>query len=162
MNRLTIRLVLLALALLGIWYLYPPPTQEATADIIRRTTLTVNVPGSGDGNGGSAETGEVIQGRVVRVDIDYAAGITTTTDLTLYDATDLIDMNLVSRTDTVTDAQVFPTISLTDNTGAAVTYDGTREIKDYPALAGKLTATLTQTTAATPAVTMDIYWIEEK
>lgn len=162
MNRLTIRLVLLALALLGIWYLYPPPTQEATADIIRRTTLTVNVPGSGDGNGGSAETGEVIQGRVVRVDIDYAAGITTTTDLTLADATDLIDTNVVNRSNTATDASIYPTVGLTNNAGTAVTYDGTRPIVDYYPIAGKLTATLTQTTAATPAVTIEIYWLQDK
>lgn len=82
--------------------------------------------------------------------------------MTLYDATDLIDTNIVSRANTATDAQVFPTISLTDNTGAAVTYDGTRAIKDYPPVAGKLTAALTQTTAMTPAVTLDIYWKEQK
>ena len=157
---LSIYLAGLVAALLYTQLSAPVQAAPSAAPAIHRERLTLNVPGSGDGQSGSVTSGTVIQGRVVRVDIDYGAGVTTTTDLTLADSTALGTANVVSLSNTATDAVVYPTVGLTTNAGVAVTYDGTRPIVDYYPVAGKLTLTLAQTTAATPCATVDIYWEE--
>jgi hypothetical protein len=128
------------------------------AAVVRRERLTITTAGADGSAAGSTTTGSILQGRVVRVDLDYAAGITTTTDLTLADGTALGTVNVVSVADSATDAVLYPTIGLTDNTGTARTNDGTYPVVAYPPVAGKLTASLAQSTAATPALTIDIYW----
>ena len=150
------------LILLGLWFLLSLSPHNSEAAIIKRSRLTVTATGEDGSATGSDTTDEVIQGQVVRVDIDYDGTLTTTTDLTLSESDDLIATNVINRSNSVTDASVFPTVGLTNNAGTAVTYDGTRPIVDYYPVVGKLTASLAQTTAATPAVTIDIYWREDK
>lgn len=161
MKNLT-RSSLLVVALLGLWWLYPQQSQEVGAapdtSLLKRERLAITATGADGAAGGSDTTDNLITGRVIRVDIDYAAGITDTTDLTLTDSGSLATVNIVNKTDTITDGVVYPAVGLTDNTGTALTYDGTRPVVDYYPVAGRLTATITQTTAATPAVTIDIYY----
>lgn len=136
------------------------PAYETSGPTIKREKLTIDTTGADGGASGSATTDAVMTGRIVRVDVDFAAGITTTTDLTLAQANDLIATNIVSLSDTITDTQLFPTIQITDNAGTGRTYDGTRPVVDYYPVADELTVTIAQTTAATPAVTIDIYYEE--
>lgn len=155
------RLFVLAIVLVILAGLFSEPADiTAGAGMVKFQKITVNSTGS-EGSAGGSDTSDVIQGRVVRVDIDYAAGITTTTDLTVYGTNDLITTNVVNRANTATDAQLFPTVQLTDNTGTGRTYDGTRPVVDYYPVSDQLTVSITQTTAATPAVTVEIFYVED-
>lgn len=157
MKARAIAYLFLLIALL--WGYFSQAGQAAPASVIlKRERLAITTTGADGAASGSDMTDNLITGRVVRVDIDYAAGITTTTDLTLADSGSLATVNVVNKTNTATDGVVYPAVGLTDNTGAALTYDGTRPVVDYYPVAGRLTATITQTTAATPAVTIDIYY----
>lgn len=127
---------------------------------IKKERLTITSSGADGSASGSATTQSVIQGRVVRVDVDFAGGITTTTDLTLAGANDLVSANIVNITNSATDAVLYPHVQVTNNAGTGLTLDGTRLKTDYYPVADVLTLSIAQTTAATPAVTVDIYYAE--
>lgn len=127
---------------------------------IKKERLTVTTTGADGSAGGTATTADTISGRIVRVDIDFSGSATTTTDLTLAEVDDLITTNIVSISNSVTDTQVFPTVQITDNAGTGRTYDGTRPVVDYYPVADELVLTLAQSTALTPAVTVEIYYME--
>lgn len=154
-----IALMLVSLfAVVGAVVFYAAPTGQAApvGSDIQRERLTINVTGTG----ASATTRKIINGRIVRVDLDYAAGLTTTTDVTLSGANDLVTNNVVNLTNTATDTSIYPSVQLTDNAGAGRTFDGTYPVvAPYP-VNDLLTAVITQTGAATPAVVIDIYYQE--
>jgi hypothetical protein len=155
LNLVILASLLLVCAVLVVPFLLHNQAAQAAPDgagLIKRERITVNV---GSTLSNTVTSNAVIQGRVVRVDVNYGAGVTTTTDLTLYDD---FGVNVVNRANTATDATLYPAVGLTDNTGAALSYDGTRPVvMPYP-VAGLLTALITETTAATPAVVLDVYW----
>jgi hypothetical protein len=133
---------------------------ETQGPTIKKERLKINANGADGSATGTGNTEVLITGQVVRVDVDFAAGITTTTDLTLAGANDLVSANIVNLSNTATDAVLYPHVQVTNNAGTGLTLDGTRLKTDYYPVADILTLTITQTTAATPAVTVDVYYRE--
>jgi len=156
-------LVVIALALaISTLPVYPLERVSASpqATIIKRERVTVTTTGVEGSASGSNTTQAVINGQVLRIDVDYGT-LTTTTDITIGQTNESVAALVVTKSDSVTDATYYPSVILTDNGGTARTYDGTRPVvMPYPA-ADQFTVTLAQTTAATPAVTVDIYYRSE-
>ncbi len=138
-----------------------PEAQGATnGPTVKRERLKINANGATGSASGSGNTEVLLTGQIVRIDIDFAAGITTTTDLTLYGANDLITTNVVNLANTATDITLYPHIQVTNSAGTGLTLDGTRLKTDYYPVSDILTLAIAQTSAATPAVTVDIYYRE--
>jgi len=76
-------------------------------------------------DGTATATGRLIKGEILSVEINYPTN-TCTVDL---DSQEAITQKIVDLAADNTDKVVYPTISAQDNTGSAVTYDGTNEIK---------------------------------
>lgn len=148
----TLSLILLALVLASL-----PVEAASPLQTLKRERVTVTTSGTTGSAGGSAATRAVVQGEIMRIDVDYGS-LTTTTDLTIYQTNESVQNLIVNKANSATDATYYPTIGLTDNTGAARTYDGTRPVVAPFPVADTLTVVLTQSTAATPAVTIDIYY----
>jgi hypothetical protein len=133
---------------------------ETQGPTIKKERVKVNSTGTTPNANGTGNTEVLITGQIVRVDIDFATGITTVTDLTLAGANDLVSTNIVNLTDTATDVVLYPHVQVTNNAGTGLTLDGTRLKTDYYPVADILTLSITNTTVATPAVTVDIYYRE--
>lgn len=129
--------------------------------MLKKARLTVTTTGSAGSATGSGQTEDTIDGRIVRVDVDYHASAPATTDLTLAQASELIATNIVSLTDNNSDTQLFPTVQVTDNGGTGRTYDTTEPVVDYYPAADELVATVSGCDALDPAVTLEIYYLEE-
>ena len=161
--KITRTLVLAVLLLVGVMLIDFAPASYAgpAGPTIKRERVKVNsLTGTTPNANGTGNTEVLITGRIVRVDVDFAAGITTTTDLTIYGANDLVTANVVNLSNTATDAVVYPHVQMTNNAGTGLTLDGTRLKTDYYPVADILTVAITNTTTATPAVTVDIYYEE--
>ena len=108
--------------------------------------------GAAAGSAGSAtSTGysTPINGTILAVYVDYQGSPPAgTTDFTLSDEDDPASTAIVSRTNTATDAMLYPRAAATDNTGTAVTYDGTNEIYVPFPVHGRLEATIAGANAA--------------
>jgi hypothetical protein len=133
---------------------------ETQGPTIKKERVKITSSGTDGSATGTSDTEVLLTGQIVRVDIDFAAGITTTTDLTLAGANDLVSANIVNLSNTATDVVLYPHVQVTNNAGTGLTLDGTRLKTDYYPVADILTLTIAQTTAATPAVTVDIYYRE--
>lgn len=148
----TLALILLALVLASL-----PVEAASPLKTLKRERVTVTTTGTTGSASGSASTSAVIQGEIVRIDVDYGS-LTTTTDLTIAQTNETVANQIVNKVNSATDATYYPSVILTDNTGTARTYDGTRPVVGRYYAADTLTVSLAQTTAATPAVTVDIYY----
>jgi hypothetical protein len=126
--------------------------------MLKKTRLEVVTTGEAGSATGTATTDETIQGRIVRVDVVYHGSAPATTDLTLAEVSDLIATNIVSMTDNNSDTQLFPTVQVTDNGATGRTYDSTEPVVDYYPVADELVATVSQSDALDPAVTLEIYY----
>lgn len=135
------------------------PVDAAPSAVLKRERLTVTTAGATGSASGSRATSAIIQGEIVRIDVDYGS-LTTTTDITIAQTNELVSNPIVVKANNITDTTFFPTIILTDNSGTARTYDGTRPVVSRYYAADQVTVTLGQSTAATPAVTVDIYYEE--
>jgi hypothetical protein len=133
---------------------------ETQGVTIKKERVKITSTGAEGSATGTNDTEVLLTGQIVRVDVDFAAGITTTTDLTLAGANDLVSANIVNLSNTATDIVLYPHVQVTNNAGTGLTLDGTRLLTDYYPVADILTLTIAQTTAATPAVTVDIYYKE--
>lgn len=155
-------IVFLALFILAIIAgLLSLPTQAApnAASSIRRERIAVTANGTTGSAGGTATSSAVVQGQIMRIDVDYGS-LTTTTDITITQTNETVSNPVVVKGNSVTDATYYPSVILTDNSGTSRTYDGTRPVVMPYLAADQLTVTISQTTAATPAVTVDVYWKE--
>lgn len=129
--------------------------------MIKKTRLAVTTTGSAGSATGTAVTEVVIQGRIVRVDINFHDSAPAgTTDFTLAQTNEDQTENIVSLTNTVTDVTIYPTVQLTDLAGVARTMDGTRPLVDYFPVADTLTATVSQSDALTDAAVVEVYYEE--
>ena len=158
--KLLFRFSLLLLALAGLWVFNSFPTGSARADIIKREKITITTTGSAGSASGSATTSAVICGQIVRVDVDYHASTPATADITLKEVDDQIDTSVVTKADSTTDAQYYPTVQLTASDGTARTMDGTRPLVNYYPVCDRMIASLAQGDALTGAAVVMIYWKE--
>lgn len=124
---------------------------------VRIKVTTTGVAGSATGTGTSDE---IAQGFVVGVAVNYHTSAPATTDLTLTEASELVSTNILTRSNTATDIVLYPTVQLTDNAGAGLTYDGTRVRSGYYPVSDYLKVTLAQCDALTNAVVVDVYVLE--
>lgn len=152
-------LFLSAVILAGLLWPARGYTAPAFAPTLHKERVTVNATGDDGSASGSATTSAVIAGQIMRIDVDYGS-LTTTTNITITQTNERVSNPIVAKADSATDATYYPSIILTDNAGAARTYDGTRPVVMPYVSADQLTIALVETTAATPAVTVDIYWKE--
>lgn len=137
-----------------------PVDASPNQSVVKREHLVINVDGAS--TSGSDTTDLILEGEIVRVDIDFASGLTTTSDLSISGVSDLVTTEVVSLTNTATDTVMWPGVGMVDNGNTALTYtsDNDPVVSRYY-YADKLVANLRQTSAATPAVTIDIYYVEE-
>ena len=156
-NIFRVALVFAAVAVIALMMTTTGSEATPRQSQVFRDRIKVTTSAAGNGTANSA----LIQGQIVRVDLNYLAGISNTADVTIYGVNDLVTQNIVSETDSVTDIIIYPTVGLTDNDGAAVTYDGTRQIKGFYSVSDIMTVAISQTTESTSALTVDIYWIGE-
>ena len=159
-----INLSILCFALIGLtvvsWPGFRAEAAPAYVSAIKTESISITTTGSAGSATGTATTGATICGQVLRVDVDYSASAPSTADLTLKEVSDQIDTNIVTKSNSATDAQYYPTVQLTANDGTARTMDGTRPLVDYYPVCDELIATLAQSDALTPSVTIAIYYKE--
>ena len=127
------------------------PRQETTI-MLKSHKLTVNTTGAAGLATGAADTGAVIRGRIVRIDIDYNPAAPATTDLTIVEKSTLLPKTLVNLANTNTDTTVYPAFQLTDETGTGVAEYQSVPVNDY------LTVALDQCDPLSPAVTVEIFY----
>lgn len=149
----TLSLILLALVLASL------PVDAAPLKTLKRERLTVTTAGSTGSASGSATTSAIVRGEIMRIDVDYGS-LTTTTDITITQANELVSAPIVAKQNSATDATYYPSVILTDNGATSRTFDGTRPVvRPFP-VNDLLSVSVAQTTAATPAITIDVYWEE--
>jgi hypothetical protein len=120
--------------------------------MLKSHKLTVDTTGAAGLATGSADTGEVIRGRIIRIDVDYNAAAPATTDLTITEKSALLPKTLVSLPNTNADTTIYPAFQLTDETGTGVAEYESVAVNDY------LTVALDQCDALTPAITVEIFY----
>jgi len=99
---------------------------------------------------GSGSTDRDIQGHIYAIHLDYGAGITTTTDITVVQA--LPPLIVIQKDDSATDAWYYPAVQQTDSAGSGLgTYDRI-------AIDDALDITVGQTTSSTTMMTATVYW----
>jgi len=111
---------------------------------IQRITLS----GTCNSSGVIAETlsDYPVYGRILKVNVDYSAGMAGTADLTLK-SKGLTDETFLTKSNNATDFVASPRAAVQDETGADATYDGTRKVRDYFYAYGKLSMALAQGTS---------------
>lgn len=130
----------------------PASLAEAPADAGRASGLmgieqfTIDTTGTPGAASATATLGA--NGEIYAVYLDYAGSISNTTDLSITAGDPA--MTILSKTDYYTDTWFYPVFQEASTAGAAVT--SYRPVYIY----GSVTAVLTQTTAATPCLTVTI------
>lgn len=128
--------------------------------MIKQTRIKVTTVGSAGSATGTTDSEDVINGRILRVDVDYHASAPGTTDVILSEVEAHVAHNVISKTDNATDFTAYPSIQLTDSAGAGRTFDGTRAVVVPDFVSGHLRLTVNQCDALTNAVVADIYYEE--
>lgn len=105
------------------------------------------------GAGSDTHTTALINGNVLHIFVDYSAGSSANTHLTIADNA---SQTLASLVDTATDVHIYPCTGVTTNAGVALTYDATRPIYERGVYVNSpLTITMINNTAAeTVAITI--------
>lgn len=148
----------LALAFSFVAFAGPKPTQAQVSGVdVKSERVVINIA---SGTTGSGSTKTVVQGRILRVDLDYGTGLTSATQLTITQQNELVANNIVVNSGSSTDASFYPRVQVQENDGTALTYDGTYKVTDYYPATDILDINLGASEAATPAVTVEIYWLE--
>jgi hypothetical protein len=151
--------VLALLALLAIVYVVSLPAELPEArtatgygwiNVDEFSVTATGVTGSATGSG---QSDTAIRGHVYAVYLEYADGITTTTDVTLA-GTNAPAATLFTRSNSATDGWFYPAVQQTNSSAAgAGTYDRA-PVADW------LTASLAQSqaTTTTTTLTVTVYW----
>lgn len=128
--------------------------------MIKKTKIAVTTTGSAGSASGTGVSDTVIQGQILRVDVDYHASAPATTDITIAQTNEAIAANIVSKSNSNTDATYYPQVQVTDNGGTGLTYDGTRVVSMPYVACDTLTVTVSQCDALTNAVVVEVYYRE--
>lgn len=117
-----------------------------------QTQVVVNATGAAGAATGTGTSELPVSGKVLGVYLDYGAGISSTTDVTV--AVLSPDYTVLLKEDSATDALYQPRLQVHDGVdGSAMTYDGTYKRAEPVPVAGILQVTVGETTAMTPCVT---------
>lgn len=123
---------------------------------------SVRIPVTTTGDAGSAAGSgtAVIAGKVLALYVNYhASAPAATTDITV-STEDPVSTTIYSKADSVTDAWVYPRVQVQDNTGAGLTYDGTRKVMDCYPVCGTVKVAIAQSNALTNCVVVDVIYEE--
>lgn len=132
------------------------PVPQAEAVGVGRTKVSVTTSGAAGSATGSGSTDIMVQGPVMAVYVDYTAGMSPTTDITLA-AKSTPTENILSLSNQMTDVWVYPRRAVQDNTGTDVTFDGVNEIYEPYWVADYLTLSVAQS-SPTHTVTCYVFW----
>ena len=127
--------------------------------MIDRIAFSTGAAAGADGLATATGYSPHIAGKILAVHADYQdSPPAATTDFTLSDENDPAAEAIVSLVNQATDIKVYPRRLLEDNTGADLTYDGTRKVHGEYIVHGRLKATIAQANAA-DSVTVTV-WFE--
>lgn len=113
---------------------------------------------SAAGGGGATTTSQSINGKILKIVVDYAT-TDAGTDITLVTAsgTQIKQETIYSKSNSCTDVIVYPRVLCTDNAGTGLSTDA--NAYDYYSINCQLTATVAEAgSALSPAVTIDVYY----
>ncbi|OGT28090.1 MAG: hypothetical protein A2Z17_07185 [Gammaproteobacteria bacterium RBG_16_66_13] len=116
--------------------------------MIDRTQFSTGAAAGASGAATATGYSPHIIGKILAVHADYQDSPPATTDFTLSDENDPAAENIVNLVDQATDIKVYPRRLLEDNTGADLTYDGTRKVHGEYVVHGRLKAVIAQANAA--------------
>jgi hypothetical protein len=132
--------------------------------MVKKTRLAVTTTGSAGLAVGTGVTEDVIEGRIVRVDVNYHASAPATTDLTLVQTNENQAANIVSLMGNNEGKRIHPAVQLTNDTGEGLVA-GTGPPEDRPVVgpcfvADTLTVIVGGCDALIDAVVLEIYYEE--
>lgn len=128
----------------------PIPRTSTGYGVVNLEQFTITTTGSAGTASGSKQSDGPLRGHVYGLYLDYAAGITTTTDLTITTTSAPI-ATLMTRANSAMDGWFYPAAQQTGSTGS-----GTGTYDRFP-VADFLTAALGQSTAGA-ALTITVYY----
>ena len=155
---LTLFVVMLALTIVGLAMVLAgcqdrqAPNEAALTltgfGLMRQSQWTVSVTGAaGAGAGSAGDAAGGVEGHIYAVHLDYTAGVSSTTDVTLTGGSP--SETIFAKADSATDAWYYPGAQLTGSNGAALS--GAYE--PIPVF-GSLTAAVAQSSTGTLTVTV--------
>jgi hypothetical protein len=121
-------------------------------------TVKVTTTGSNGSATGNSDTANVVAGRILKLVIDYHASAPASTDITIAtkSGTQPIQETIYTKTDSATDAIVYPRVTVCNNAGtAAVAGDN---LWDNYVVSCLINVALAGSNALTNAVIVDIYY----
>jgi len=129
------------------------PEQRAYDDFLwlREETITLTATGAAGAATATDDTDRRVAGYVYAVHVDYTAGISDTTDITL--TQDSPSLTVLALTDTNTDGWYYPTVAVHDTSG------NTRQWYETILTSDHIDIEAGDTTSGTVA-TVTIYWGE--
>ncbi len=133
--------------------------------MVKKTKVAVTTVGVDGSAIGTGVTEDVIQGRVIRVDVTYNALAPVTTNLAVRQTNEDRAANIVDLAANNADKMVRPTVQLTNGAGVGLT-TGTGPPEDRSIMASAcfvsdtLTVTVSECDALTNAVVLEIYYAE--
>lgn len=147
-------LVVMMVSIVGSW-LAPEPvilsrSSSTNYGRLAEEQFTITATGTAGAATGSATSDGYVRGHVYAVHLDYATGISNTTDITLT-TNSTPSANLLILTDDYTDTWYYPAIQQTGSDGS-----GTSTYDRLP-LNDRLSASVAQSTA-TSVVTVTVYF----
>jgi len=127
------------------------PVERASTEWLwlRQEQVTVSATGAAGAATGSGSTDGMVHGRVFAVYVDYTAGITETTDLTLTQASP--SMTVLVLADNATDGWYYPTVQVHSTSGS------TRAWYQSVLVADQIDIEVGESTSGTVA-TVTVYW----
>ena len=129
----------------------PIPRTSANYGWVNVETVALTGTGADGSATASGTTDAPIRGHIYAVNIDYQAGLTTTTDITL--ALTSPALTIMTKSNSATDAWFYPAVQQTDSAAA-----GTSTYDRVP-VSGQVTVSAAQTNSNTVA-SVTIYWGE--
>lgn len=147
-------LISMGLAAFGAWLdrvTYEPAIARTSADLgwVRKESVTLTASGAAGAATGTGATDRDLNGYIYAIHLDYTAGISSTTDITISAAVPAL--TVLTRADTVTDGWFYPTIQHSNSAGTGITS------YEKPIVIDALDITAAQTTTGTVA-TITILW----
>jgi hypothetical protein len=119
--------------------------------VINQEQLTLTATGAAGSATGSQVSSNPVRGHMYAVHLDYAAGISSTTDITLATQNAPV-VTIMTISNNATDGWYYPAVEQTSNVGAGLS------VYDRPPMADYLSVSAAQTTSSTSVVTVTVLW----
>jgi len=119
---------------------------------VKSDQIVVAAEGADGAAVGSGSTDRALYGHIYALHLDYADGVTSTTDITLTQASP--SLTVLTQTNTSTDAWFYPGVMQTDSAGISLI------LSDRLLVSDRIDISVGETTSSTTALTATIYWGE--